>query len=115
MFRKARWRLTLLYIVLFAMALGVFAAVFYVGFATVLAPDFDIEPELTNAQVADAAPDHRSAAPCLHGRAIDRVAGPTRPLVGSYGGDDRRDRGRLPGRTPAGSRPGAGPGSVSGL
>jgi len=55
MFRRARWRLTLLYIVLFAIALGVFALVFYVGFATILAPDFDIDPELTNAQAADAA------------------------------------------------------------
>lgn len=55
MFRRARWRLTLLYIALFAIALGVFAAVFYIGFATILAPDFDIGPELTNAQAADAA------------------------------------------------------------
>jgi len=55
MFRRARWRLTLLYITLFAIALGVFVAVFYVGFATVMAPDFDIDPELTNAQAADAA------------------------------------------------------------
>src|SRR5260221_4878326 len=55
MFRRARWRLTLLYIVLFSVALGVFSVVFYVGFATVLAPDFDIGPELTNTQAADAA------------------------------------------------------------
>jgi hypothetical protein len=55
MFRRARWRLTLLYIALFAIALGLFAAVFYAGFATVLAPDFDLGPELTNAQVAEAA------------------------------------------------------------
>ena len=55
MFRRARWRLTLLYIALFAVALGIFAAVFYVGFATVLAPAFDLAPELTNEQAADAA------------------------------------------------------------
>jgi signal transduction histidine kinase len=55
MFRRARWRLTLLYIALFAIVLGVFAAVFYAGFATVLAPDFDLGPELTNTQVAEAA------------------------------------------------------------
>ena len=55
MFRRARWRLTLLYIALFAIALGVFALVFYAGFATVLVPDFDIAPELSNAQAADAA------------------------------------------------------------
>ena len=55
MFRRARWRLTLLYIGLFAVALGVFAAVFYVGFATVLAPAFDLAPELTNEQAAEAA------------------------------------------------------------
>jgi signal transduction histidine kinase len=55
MFRRARWRLTLLYIALFAIALGLFALIFYVGFATVLAPEFDIGPELTSAQAADAA------------------------------------------------------------
>ena len=55
MFRRARWRLTLLYITVFAIALGVFVAVFYVAFATVLTPDFDIGPELTSGQAADAA------------------------------------------------------------
>ena len=55
MFRRARWRLTLLYIGLFALALGVFATVFYIGFATVLAPAFDLAPELTNEQAAEAA------------------------------------------------------------
>jgi signal transduction histidine kinase len=55
MFRRARWRLTLLYIALFAIALGIFAVVFYISFATILAPEFDIGPELTNAQAADAA------------------------------------------------------------
>jgi signal transduction histidine kinase len=55
MFRRARLRLTLLYIALFAIALGIFAAVFYVAFAILLEPDFDVSPDLTNAQVADAA------------------------------------------------------------
>lgn len=54
-FRRARWRLTLLYIVLFAITLGTFAVVFYVAFATVLAPAFDIAPELSNTQAAEAA------------------------------------------------------------
>ena len=55
MFRRARARLTLLYILLFALVLGVFSVVFYVAFATVLAPEFDVGPELTNEQAADAA------------------------------------------------------------
>ena len=55
MFGRARWRLTILYIALFAVVLGVFSAVFYFGFATVLAPSFDIGPELSNTQAAEAA------------------------------------------------------------
>ena len=55
MFRRARLRLTVLYIVLFAITLIVFSVVFYVGFATVLAPAFDIGPELTSEQVAQVA------------------------------------------------------------
>jgi signal transduction histidine kinase len=55
MFRRARFRLTVLYIVLFAITLGVFSVVFYVGFATVLAPAFDLGPELTSEQVAQVA------------------------------------------------------------
>jgi signal transduction histidine kinase len=55
MFGRARRRLTLLFIALFALVLGVFTAVFYVSFATVLAPEFDIGPELSNEQAADAA------------------------------------------------------------
>jgi signal transduction histidine kinase len=55
MFQRARWRLTLLYIALVALVLGVFSAVFYIGFATVLAPEFDIGPDLSNEQAADAA------------------------------------------------------------
>jgi OmpR-family two-component system manganese-sensing sensor histidine kinase len=55
MFRRARIRLTVLYIGLFALVVGVFSLVFYVGFATVLAPTFDVGPELTNEQVAQVA------------------------------------------------------------
>ena len=55
MFRRARIRLTVLYIALFGLVLTVFSLVFYIGFATVLAPIFDLGPELSNEQVADAA------------------------------------------------------------
>jgi len=55
MFRRARLRLTILYIGLFVLALGLFSLVFYVGFATVLAPTFDLGPELTTGQVAEGA------------------------------------------------------------
>jgi len=53
--RRARIRLTFLYITMFAVVLGVFSVVFYAAFAFVLQPDFDIDPELTNAQAAEAA------------------------------------------------------------
>ncbi len=52
MFGQTRLRLTLLYILLFGLVLGVFSIVFYVGAATALAPNFDIGPELTNEQAA---------------------------------------------------------------
>ena len=55
MFRRARVRLTVLYIALFALTLGVFSLVFYVGFATVLAPAFDLAPDLSSEQVAQVA------------------------------------------------------------
>jgi signal transduction histidine kinase len=55
MFRRARIRLTILYSGLIVLALGLFSVVFYVGFATVLAPTFDLGPELTNEQVAEVA------------------------------------------------------------
>jgi signal transduction histidine kinase len=55
MFRRARVRLTLLYICLFGLVIGLFSAVFYVGFATVLVPNFDLGSELTNEQLAEAA------------------------------------------------------------
>jgi signal transduction histidine kinase len=52
MFRRARIRLTALYVALFAVAIGVFSLVFYVGFLIVLPPAFDLAPDLTNEQVA---------------------------------------------------------------
>ena len=52
MFRRARIRLTALYVVLFAVVIGVFSLVFYVGFLIVLPPAFDLAPDLTNEQVA---------------------------------------------------------------
>ena len=55
MFARARLRLTLLYIALLALVLGVFSGVFYVALATVLSPSFDVAPELTSEQVAAAA------------------------------------------------------------
>jgi signal transduction histidine kinase len=55
MFRRARLRLTLLYIGLFALVLIVFSVVFYLAFVTVLEPAFDIAPELSNTQAAEVA------------------------------------------------------------
>ena len=55
MFARTRLRLTLLYIVLFALVLGAFSVVFYFGVASALAPTFDIGPELTNQQAAQVA------------------------------------------------------------
>lgn len=55
MFARARRRLTVLYIVLFAFVLVVFSALFYTTFATVLAPAFDIAPEITNERAAEIA------------------------------------------------------------
>jgi signal transduction histidine kinase len=55
MFSRARTRLTILYIGLFSLVIALFSIVFYVGFATVLAPTFDLAPELTNEQAAEAA------------------------------------------------------------
>ncbi len=53
MFRRARVRLTLLYIGLIALVIGAFSVVFYVGLSNVLAPNFDLAPDLTNEQVAE--------------------------------------------------------------
>ena len=55
MFARTRLRLTLLYIVLFALVLGIFSVIFYVGVSTALAPTFDLGPELTNEQAAEVA------------------------------------------------------------
>jgi signal transduction histidine kinase len=54
MVRRARIRLTLLFIAMFGAVLGVFSIVFYAAFAFVLQPDFDVDPVLTNAQAAEA-------------------------------------------------------------
>lgn len=53
MFRRARLRLTVFYIGLFALVIGAFSAVFYVGLSTVLAPNFDLAPDLSSEQVVD--------------------------------------------------------------
>ena len=55
MFKQARVRLTVLNIVLFGLVLAVFSVAFYVAFGTVLAPTFDLAPELSNEQAAEAA------------------------------------------------------------
>jgi len=55
MFKQARRRLTGLNILLFGLVLAVFSIVFYVAIATVLAPTFDLAPELSNVQAAEAA------------------------------------------------------------
>lgn len=55
MFARTRLRLTLLYIGLFALVIGAFSVLFYLGVATALAPNFDIGPELTNEQAAEVA------------------------------------------------------------
>jgi signal transduction histidine kinase len=55
MFARTHLRLTLLYVTLFALVLGAFSVVFYVGIATALTPTFDIGPELTNQQAAKVA------------------------------------------------------------
>lgn len=55
MFLRARRRLTLLYIVLFGLVVGVFSVVFYVGFATVLRPDFEVAFEQATAHAEEVA------------------------------------------------------------
>lgn len=62
--RRARIRLTLLFVAMFSFVLVVFSVVFYAAFAIVLQPDFDVVPELTSGQAAEAA----------YGAAIDRIA-----------------------------------------
>ena len=48
--RRARIRLTLIYVGLFAFVISVFTIVFFGAFALVLQPDFDIDPDLTSEQ-----------------------------------------------------------------
>jgi signal transduction histidine kinase len=48
--RRARIRLTLTYVALFAVVIVVFTIAFFGAFALVLQPEFDIDPDLTNAQ-----------------------------------------------------------------
>ncbi len=55
MFEHARHRLTLLYIAIFAIVLGVFSAVFYFALATVLRPTLDIDPDVPNLAAAELA------------------------------------------------------------
>ena len=58
MFDRARSRLTLLFIAIFVIVLGVFSAVFYFALATVLQPTLDVDPDVPNlaaAQIAYAA------------------------------------------------------------
>jgi signal transduction histidine kinase len=55
MFARARLRLTLLFIALFALVLGAFSVAFYLAFTVVLAPAFDLAPELSNRQAAELA------------------------------------------------------------
>jgi signal transduction histidine kinase len=62
--RRARIRLTLLFVAVFAVVLITFSVVFYAAFAIVLQPDFDVAPELTSRQAAEAA----------YSVAIERVA-----------------------------------------
>ena len=62
--RRARIRLTLLFVAMFSVVLVVFSVVFYAAFAIVLQPDFEVVPELTSGQAAEAA----------YNTAIDRIA-----------------------------------------
>ena len=55
MFARTRLRLTVLYVVLIALVLGVFSVVFYLLLASPLSPDFELAPDLTNEQAADIA------------------------------------------------------------
>ena len=58
MFDRARRRLTLLFVAIFVIVLGVFSAVFYFALATVLQPTLDVDPDVPNlaaSQIAYAA------------------------------------------------------------
>lgn len=53
MFQRARIRLTLFIIAMFALVLGVFSVVFYVALRLALRPDLDIGPEVSSAQALE--------------------------------------------------------------
>lgn len=55
LFTHARRRLTALYVVLFGLSIASFSLVFFVVIATLLRPDFDMAPELTNEEIAQLA------------------------------------------------------------
>jgi signal transduction histidine kinase len=57
MFSRARRRLTLQYVGLFALVLVIFSGVFYFALATALQPLFDLAPEITTDQAASSAYD----------------------------------------------------------
>jgi signal transduction histidine kinase len=57
MFGRARRRLTLQYVALFALVLVVFSAIFYFALAAVLQPLFDLAPEISSEQAASNAYD----------------------------------------------------------
>ena len=61
MFDRARSRLTLLYIGIFVIVLGVFSAVFYFALATVLQPTVDVDPDVPNLAATPLCPHCRSA------------------------------------------------------
>jgi signal transduction histidine kinase len=63
-FAQARRRLALRYVVLFALVLGVFSAVFFVAIATVIQPAFDIGPE----------PPDSATASLAYSRAVEAIA-----------------------------------------
>jgi signal transduction histidine kinase len=63
MFGRARRRLTLVYVLIFALLFGIFSLAFYVTMSLVLEPDFDVDPAATTDRSEHAA----------YTTAIDRV------------------------------------------
>jgi signal transduction histidine kinase len=57
LFERARRRLTIVYLILFAATIAIFSAIFFVAIAVALQPDFDVAPELSSEQVARLAYD----------------------------------------------------------
>ncbi len=64
MFARARRRLAIRYLVLFALVLGIFSVVFFAVLAVVLQPAFDLAPEFSNQEAARHA----------YTRSIERIA-----------------------------------------